>query len=165
MIDRKGLAILVGRAEACPTKIARLTQQEEKRFSLLQSQIALLKTGEVTLDDLTLDEVNETSRLAGLPQIRRQAPVSETRAKAEAWSLALKVMAEKRTANEVEGNIIARIGTYTGLGQFVPTEFIQETYAAMAAHDAFLDEDAVSMLNSTNGRPTTIPLFGDIENV
>jgi len=35
----------------------------------------------------------------------------------------------------------------------------------MAAHDAFLDEDAVSMLNSTNGRPTTIPLFGDIENV
>ena len=35
----------------------------------------------------------------------------------------------------------------------------------MAAHDAFLDEDAVSMLNSTNGRVTEIPTYGDIENV
>jgi len=91
--------------------------------------------------------------------------VSESRAKAEAWTVALNVMREKRTATETEGNIIARIGTYTGLGQFVPTEFIAETYAAMAAHDAFLDENAVSFMSSTNGRVTQVPVYGDIEQV
>src|SRR5256885_4950449 len=149
-IDTKGLALLIAEANALTNK-KEWSKQDERRNAYLLSAISAVKSG-ATLDDLQLDEVNETSRLAGLPQIKRQAPVSETRAKAEAWSLAIKVMAEKRTANEVEGNIIARIGTYTGLGQFVPTEFIQETYAAMAAHDALLDEDAVSVLNSSTGR-------------
>jgi HK97 family phage major capsid protein len=163
-IDAKGLATLMAEASQL-TNRSKLTAQEDKRFNLLLSQIALLKTGEVTLADLQLDEVNEIAQRHGLPLTKRQAGSSETRAKAEAWQMVLKLASENRTANETQGSIIARIGTYSGLGTFIPTEFIQETYAAMAAHDAFLDENAVSMMNSTNGRVTEIPTFGDIENV
>lgn len=163
-IDKKGLALLMGQASSLANKEGRLTPQEEKRFALLQSQIAILRSGEVSLADLDLEEANEIARRHGLPITKRQGN-SETRAKAEAWQMVLKLASEKRTANETQGSIIARIGTYTGLGQFVPTEFIQETYAAMAAHDAFLDEDAVSMMNSSTGRVTEVPTYGDIENV
>jgi HK97 family phage major capsid protein len=163
-VDIRGLATLTREATELANR-SKLTKQEEMRYSLLLSHISLLKTGEVTLADLTLEDTNDAMRRNGLPEFQRKASVSETRAKAEAWSLALKVMAEKRTATEVEGDIIARIGTYAGIGSFVPTEFMQETYAAMAAHDAFLDPDAVSMLNSTTGRVTQIPVYGDIENV
>jgi HK97 family phage major capsid protein len=163
-IDSKGLATLMAEASVLANR-SKLTGQEEKRYALLLSQISLLKTGEVTLADLTLEEVNETERRAGLPVTQRVAPVSEARATAEAWQTAIKVAREDRAVENTEGNIIARIGTFSGLGSFVPTQFMQETYAAMAAHDAFLDEEAVTVLNSTNGRVTEIPTYGDIENV
>jgi HK97 family phage major capsid protein len=162
-IDRKGLALLIGQATELANKTTRLTPQEEKRFSLLQSQISILKTGEVSLADLDQEDMNDLSRQTGLPHVN--VKTSETRSKMEAWQMVLKLASEKRTANETQGSIIARIGTYSGLGQFVPTEFVKETYAAMAAHDAFLDQDAVSMMDSTTGRVTEIPTYGDIENV
>jgi HK97 family phage major capsid protein len=164
-IDTKGLALLIAEANALTNK-RDWTKQDERRNAYLLSAISAVKAGATLadIDNLQLDEANASFRAAGLPEVRHQN-VSETRAKAEAWQMLLKLESEKRTANETQGSIIARIGTYSGLGQFVPTEFIQETYAAMAAHDAFLDEDAVSMLNSTNGRVTEIPTYGDIENV
>jgi HK97 family phage major capsid protein len=160
-IDRKGLTVLMGQANALANK-NRLTTQEEKRYGLLLSQISLLKTGEVTLADLDQDMLDDMQREHGLPSTKI-APTKLTglRAKGQAFLTAMETR-----ASEAEGNLVAQIGTYTGsLSQFVPTEFIQEVYAAMAAHDAFLDEDAVSMLDSTNGRVTTIPTYGDIENV
>jgi len=163
-IDVRGLAI-VNRELTELANRSKLTAQEERRYALLLSQASLLKTGEVTLQDLMVDETNERLAGSGLPIIKRQAPMSETRAKVEAWQTFINLERQKRTANEAEGNILARIGTYSGLGTFVPTGFIKETYAAMAAHDAFLDENAVSMLNTTSGNPITIPTYGDIENV
>src|SRR5262245_48233808 len=163
-IDAKGLATLMAEANTLANR-SKLTAQEEKRYALLLSQISLLKTGEVTLADLTLEEVNEVERRNGLSVTRREAPVSENRAKLEAWREVIRGAGENRTVENVQGSIISRIGTYTGLGYFVPTEFLTETYAAMKAHDAFLDEDAVTVLNSTNGRVTEVPTFGDIENV
>jgi HK97 family phage major capsid protein len=159
-IDRKGLALLMGQANALANK-NRLTAQEEKRYSLLLSQISFLKTGEVTLADLDQEMLNDMQREHGLPS-RNILPTKLTglRAKGQAFLTAMETR-----ASEAEGNLVAQIGTYTGLGVFSPSEFLQETFAAMAAHDAFLDEDAVSMLNSTNGRVTTIPTYGDIENV
>src|SRR6267143_5023064 len=87
----------------------------------------------------------------------------EQRSKAEAWQMVYRLTGERRTANEVEGDIIARIGTYSGLGQFVPTEFIKEIFAAQAAHDALFDEDAVTYFESSNGRVTEVPTYGDVE--
>jgi HK97 family phage major capsid protein len=57
------------------------------------------------------------------------------------------------------------IGTYTGLGQFVPTEFFANVFYQLKTHDPLFDEDSCTVINSTNGRVTTIPTVGDIENV
>lgn len=163
-IDTRGLATLIAEATAL-TNRSKLTSVEEKRFNLLTAQISVLKQGDITLDELSLQETNETMRRNGLPEFRVSADKSEARAKAEAWQVGIRLLRENRTASQTEGDILARIGTYTGLGTFVPTEFIAEIYSAVAAHDAFLDEDAVTVLNSKKGRPTTIPTIGDIENV
>jgi hypothetical protein len=79
-VDAKGLATLMAEASQLANR-SKLTAQDEKRYRLLLSQISLLKTGEVTLADLTLDEVNEVEKRNGLSVTRRQAPVSETRSK------------------------------------------------------------------------------------
>jgi HK97 family phage major capsid protein len=38
-------------------------------------------------------------------------------------------------------------------------------FSAMAAHDVLFDEDACTVIKSSNGQPTTVPTVGDIENV
>src|SRR5262245_24562753 len=162
-IDAKGLATLMAEANTLANR-SKLTAQEEKRYALLLSQISLLKTREVTLADLTLEEVNETERRHGLPVTRREAPVSEQRAKLEAWREVIRGAAENRTVENTEGSIVSRIGTYTGLGYFVRADILTETYQAMGAHDDFLEEEAVTGLKSPNGRVTEVPTFGDIEN-
>jgi HK97 family phage major capsid protein len=165
-VDIRGLGILTREATEL-TNRSTLTSQEQRRFTLLTQQISLLRSGEVTLAELQAEETNDIARRHGMPETRVSKPSmnAEERAKAEAWQVFFKVQRENRTATDVEGNILARIGTYTGLGEFVPTEFVTEVYAAMGAHDALLDEDAVSVMNSANGRVTTVPTYGDIENV
>src|SRR3981189_2181691 len=39
-----------------------------------------------------------------------------------------------------------------------------EVFAAAAAHDALFDEDAVTYYESSTGRVTEVPVYGDIEN-
>src|SRR5262249_13520361 len=119
----------------------------------------------VSLAEIDLELVNEVEKRNGLSITRREAPVSEQRAKMEAWREVIRGAAENRTVENTQGSIVSRIGTYTGLGFFVPTEFLTETYAAMAAHDSLLSPEAVTVLESTNGRVTEVPTLGDIENV
>jgi HK97 family phage major capsid protein len=64
-----------------------------------------------------------------------------------------------------EGSPLSRLGTYTGLGYFVPTRFFPQVFSALAAHDALLDEDSVTVVKTSNGRVITVPVIGDIENV
>ncbi len=164
-IDAKGIAVLMERASVLANK-ATLTSQEQRSYNLLLSQISMLKTGEVTLADLDQENYNEVARKHGLEERRinptRMTP--EQRSKAEGWSAMVLRAAEIRT-NETQGNILSRVGSYSGLGFFAPTEFISETFAAMAAHDAIFDEDAVTYQETSNGRVEQIPVYGDIEVV
>jgi HK97 family phage major capsid protein len=163
-IDIRGLGILTREATELTTR-GNLTSQEQRRFTLLTQQIALLRSGEVTLAELQQEDINEIQQRHGLPVTRAAAPETEERAKARAWQTLCKVLRENRTATETEGSLLSMIGTYANQGEFVPTEFLTEIYGALAAHDAFFDEDAVTVLNSKNGRVTQIPVYGDIENV
>lgn len=165
-VDVKGLAILTREATELTSR-SKLNSIEEKRFNLLMSQISVLKQGDCTLAELLEEDVNEISRRNGLPVTRtaKSTMDPEERAKAEAWRTFINVERENRTADETEGNILGRIGTYTGLGTFVPTSFVKEVYFAQAAHDAFLDENAVSVWLHKDGRPIPVPTVGDIQNV
>jgi len=166
MIDRKGLALLMGQATQLTSK-ERLTASEEKRYSLLLSQIALLKTGEVTLADLDQQTLNAFERKNGFEQTKLNPTrlTAEQRSKAEGWQMLVDLGHREQRTNETQGNILARIGSYSGLGVFVPTEFVSETYAAMAAHDAIFDPEVVTYMESSNGRVTEFPVYGDIEVV
>jgi len=164
-IDVKGVAVLMESASALANKPT-LTSQEQRSYNLLLSQIAMLKTGEVTLDDLNQQMVDESARKHGF-ESRRINPTrmtSEQRSKAEGWSAMVLKAAEIRT-NETQGNILARVGSYSGLGFFSPVESISEVYAAMAAHDAVFDPEAVSYQETANGRIEQIPVYGDIEAI
>jgi HK97 family phage major capsid protein len=61
--------------------------------------------------------------------------------------------------------MLAQLGTYTGLGYFVPTGFFQTLFAAMKAHDVLFDDDAVTMIRTSTGAPLPVPIAGDTENV
>lgn len=165
-VDVRGLSILTREATEL-TNRSKLNSIEEKRFNLLMAQISVLKQGGITLAELQDAEVNEISARHGLPVTRttKSSLNPEERAKAEAWRTFVNIERENRTADETEGNLLAHIGTYSGLGTFVQTEMIREVYFAMAAHDAFLDENAVTVINDTKGYPKTVPTVGDIENV
>ena len=161
-IDTKGLAILLDEANTLSNK-ATWSPQDERRNSYLLSAISAVKNG-ASLADVDQDRLNEVSRKHGLPQVRINPTrlTSEQRSKVEAWQTFVEV-GEKRTANETQGNILARIGTYSGLGFFVPTEFVSDVFAAQAAHDALLDEENVTYLETENGRVAQVPTYGDIE--
>src|SRR6266404_2997332 len=161
-IDQRGLAILLDEANTLSNK-ATWTPQDERRNSYLLSALSAVKNG-VSLADVDQDRLDQVARKHGLPKVRINPTRlnSEQRAKVAAWQTIVE-LGEKRTANETQGNIIDRIGTYSGLGQFVPTEFITDVFAAAAAHDALLDEENVTYLETENGRVAQVPTYGDIE--
>ena len=61
--------------------------------------------------------------------------------------------------------MISQIGTYTGLGYFVPTDFFPQLFTALKAHDILFDDDACTVIHSSNGRPLPVPVAGDTEVV
>lgn len=139
-----------------------LTKYEERRLSTLMMFASAIKNG-ASLTHLEQENHNAEEQRQGLPvtNFKNSHLSAEQRATARAWRAF--VNGEKR--DMVEGNPIPRIGTYTGLGYFVPTEFFASVFAAMAAHDPLFDENSCTVINSTNGRPLPIPIYGDIENV
>ncbi len=137
------------------------TRKDEHRNAYLLSAISALKAG-LTMDEIQLDNVNAVERKSGLPLSRFKLTrlTAEQRSKAEGWQAWAN---SENRANETQGNITDRIGSYNGLGFFVPTEFMSETFAAQAAHDALFDEESVTYQETTNGRVLQVPTFGDIE--
>ncbi len=135
--------------------------QEKRRFAFLQTAVAAIRSG-VEVEEVDEFYRSDAAKRAGitLPARSPQSLLSrEEQNEARAW----KQFVEKR--DMVEGDPIARLGTYSALGFFVPTDFYRDVFAAMKQHDALFDEDAVTFIRSTNGRPLPIPVAGDTEVV
>jgi HK97 family phage major capsid protein len=153
-IDTRGLSLLIQEASALSNK-PNWTKQDERRNAFLLSAIAAVKAG-ATLEEVDNDHMNEMRAANG---VEVKATPHKRAAEVRAW----KAVAEKR--DMTEGNIIPRIGTYTGLGFFVPTDFFPQVFSAMKAHDALFDPENVTFISSTNGRPLPVPTFDDTEIV
>jgi HK97 family phage major capsid protein len=161
MIDTKGLSLLIQEASALSNK-PRWTSQDEKRNAFLLSAISAVKAG-ATLEEVDTEHLNEIRRANGVEvkvvkSNRREAEVRGWREAAEKSSI------ERRDMGE-GAPMINHIGTYTGLGYFVPTDFFPQVFAAMKAHDALFDAENVTFISSTNGRPLPIPTYDDTEIV
>jgi len=163
-VNIEELALLTNEASELSLKPT-LTKQEEKRFAYLQMAVGLVKQG-VSLRDIQTAEINAVEKRNGLPVTRLRNGNTEARAK----QLFIKKLfgvksSHEIRANEAEGSLLSQIGTYTGLGNYVPTEMFSRVYATMAQHDFLYDDESCTVIQNGNAQPITIPTFSDVANV
>ena len=130
--------------------------QEKRRFAFLQTACAAIRSG-VAVEEVDEMYRTDTARRAGitLPAIERHSH------EARGWQSYV----ENPEKRDVEGDPVARIGTYTALGFFVPTAWRDEAVWAMRAHDVLFDPDAVTFIKSTTAAPLPIPVPSDVASV
>jgi hypothetical protein len=155
----KELNLVMQEANALSSK-PQLTKREERRLSFLMSAASGIKAGG-SLQEIEQEHFNEEPRAAGLPETRfnRGLLTTEQRNIAKEW----KSFVEQR--DMTGGNPISRIGSYSVLGTFVPTDFFPNLFSAMKTSDPVMSDDDVTLIKSTNGRVMTVPTLGDIANV
>jgi len=143
------------------TEVRKWTPQQKQRAAYLQSAIAAVKAG-ASLAEIDQSEHNERAIAAGLPTTQF-AKQTEQEVEARGWQQFV-TRGEKR--DMVEGApMLSQIGTYTSLGYFVPTSFFPQLFAALKAHDCLFDDDACTVIRTSNGSPLSVPVAGDTENV
>jgi HK97 family phage major capsid protein len=158
----KELSSLTQEAYTLSEKV-RQTPQEKRRFAFLTgTAIPAIRSG-ATLAEVNEFELNETEQRNGLP-LSRLTVNPEQRQREQEYRFWIGGL-EKRTANEVEGApMLTHIGSYTGLGFFVPTGFFDKVWDTMKASDALFDDEAVTLIKTDNGRPLPIPTMDDTNN-
>jgi HK97 family phage major capsid protein len=145
------------------------SKREERRHAFLLSAISVMKSnGEVSLLDLERDEFNEESRAQGLPTVnfRNSSMPREKENEIRAWQAIIAHGTESipEFRDMTVGSLVAQLGTYTGLGSFVPTGFYNEIFQALKHVDFLFDPDCVTMIRTSTGNPLPIPLMSDTEN-
>lgn len=146
-VDTGALALLLQEASALSNK-SNWSKQDERRNAYLLAAISAVKSG-ASLEELDQNEHNAAERRAGLPvtNFKRGLLTSEQRSVAKQW----KTVVETRDMTE-GAPMLSHIGTYSGLGTFVPTDFYPSLFSAMKAHDPLFDGENVTLIQSTNGR-------------
>jgi HK97 family phage major capsid protein len=77
----------------------------------------------------------------------------------EQESILLRTSPEKRA--EAEGNLIDQIGTYSGLGYFVPAGFVYDVMNAVKWYAPIMDGKIFSVLETASGQPLPYPTSDD----
>src|SRR5260370_14857977 len=137
--QRKDLSLLLTEYNSLSSKLKH-TKPEEQRMAYLQVAISAVKSG-VSLRELELENLNETERRNGLPLTNLNASFlsRERQAEARGWQGFVETGGVEQRDMTV-GNPISHIGTYTGLGFFVPNDFFTKVFATMKQHDRLFDE-------------------------
>ena len=147
-----------------------LSKQEERRFTWLTSAISAVKAG-ADFNEFQQADLNDREIKAGITPTRLPKRLSqEQRARGEFFmSLVRDNVGGKKVAGGIEfrsgetiGNPIAQLGTYLGLGSFVPTDLHNSIKEALAESDVLFDVNGpCSVIDSTNGHPYRIPTYND----
>ena len=135
------------------------TREDDRRAAYLQTTISALKDGAM-LADLDQANLNERSHKAGLDSFILPKPLTEIEQRAKAFA----GFVRKENRSMGVQPLSAQIGTYNGLGYFVPTDFYPTYYKALKAADCLFDEDTVTVIKTTNGRPLPIPTGSNTEH-
>jgi HK97 family phage major capsid protein len=151
------------------TNKAQWTKRDEKRHAFLLSAVSVMKADpDVTLLDLERNQFNEESRAQGLPvtNFRTSGMTRREEEEIRGWqTLVQHGTSDPEFRDMTVGNPVAMLGTYTGLGFFVPTDFFPQFWKALQFVDFLFNPADVTYVQSTNGRPMTFPLVSDTENV
>jgi HK97 family phage major capsid protein len=174
-IDVKGLSLLMQEFGTLSNKTGKWTPAENQRAAYLQAAIAAVRAG-ASLQEVEQENFNERSRAAGLPT-KEFNPSSkspfitrEHESEARGWKNLVEygetaAQGHSEARDMVEGDGKDRFGSYTSLGNFVPTGFYPQLFRALKAHDVLFDEDACTVIKSENGRVITVPVAEDINVV
>lgn len=68
---------------------------------------------------------------------------------------------EKETRDLAEGDLLAHIGTYSGLGYFVPTGFTNAIEQATKYFAPLLDGSVITVIDTATGQPLPMPTSND----
>ena len=161
MIDTKALSGLIQEASALSNK-ANWTKQDERRNAFLLSAIAAVKAG-ASLLDVNQEFLNAEEQRMGLPlsKIVSKPSLLTVEQRNQAKVFRHFVNGERR---DIEGApMLSHIGTYSGLGYFVPTEFFNNVFNSLKQYDFLFDDDSVTMIRTSNGRAMTVPTMSDTE--
>ena len=164
MIDTKGLSDAIAQANELSSK-PNLTKQEERRYNFLLSAISAIKSG-ASFSDLSLEFTNEIRRQHGIKPVAANGnalPVEQEQ-RAKGFKTFLSMQKTEHRAM-VEGNPTDRLGTYTNLGTFIPTDWLDRLYSALGEYDALFNEEDCTVYRTPDGRAIPIPTLGDIETV
>jgi HK97 family phage major capsid protein len=160
-MNTKDLNIVLSEMNVLSNKVHH-NDHEKRRFAFLQTAAAAIRAG-ASLEELDQEFLNEQERRSGLPVTQKNPFLTrEQRSEAQGWQ---GFLSSKEQRDMTEGNPISRIGSYSSLGFFVPTGYLPKLYSALSAHDVLFDDDSVTLIRDTNGRPLPIPTIGDIEVV
>ena len=151
MVNTKELSGLILELRELTNK-PKWDRQDEKRNAYLLAAIPAVKAG-ASLSEIEHEHDNERRTKAGLAPIKRVA--TEER---ELELRGFQALAENR---DVESAITPRIGTYSGLGYFVPTGWFANVFEAMKKHDPIFDDAAFTQFRNTVGHPFAVPLMDD----
>jgi HK97 family phage major capsid protein len=148
------------------------SKTDEQRNANCMARISAVKAG-ATLAEVDEQLLNADEQRNGFKPTRLRKPwamTPERRAKAVFMqqlveSRGIKGHEMEMRDGETIGNPIPQIGTYSGLGVFVPTDMYSSIFNAMAWYDPLYDPDVCTVIRSSNGRPLRMPLYDDITNV
>jgi hypothetical protein len=149
-IDLKGLQQCVAEANTLSSK-PNLTKGEERRYNFLLSAISVIKVGGASLRELEHEDRNEIRARYKLPQVAGSGLTEEQETRAMGFKSFIK---NERAMTEGDG--LSRIGTYSGLGYFVPNAWLNRLYSAMAAHDPLFDPDVVTVVRNRTRFTTSL---------
>src|SRR4029077_10991283 len=103
-----------------------------------------------SLQELKMDDLNATEHRAGLRATKFVSGPLSSEERAQGQLFRTLVQGERR---DVEGApMLAHLGTYSGLGYFVPTEFFKGVFNSLKAYDFLFDPDFVTFIKTANGR-------------
>jgi len=166
MRNTKDLTLLLQELSALTSK-PRWDKRDEKRNAFLLSAVSVLKSDpNVTLQELEQDNFNEESRASGLPTVNFGSNFlsREQRQEAMGWKELIRCGTGGNREHRDMGEgapMLNQLGTYTGLGYFVPTSFYSQVFAAMKQQDAIFNDDDVTVIRTANGRPLPVPVADD----
>src|SRR5205823_5691700 len=158
--QRHDLGLLLSEYGSLSNKL-RHTKAEEQRMSYLQVAISAVKEG-ADLRELEQEQLNEREARHGLPitQFEKSTLTREQRDEARAFQAFV-----HRERRDVEGApMLNHIGTYTGLGFFVPTGFWKNVFESLKAYDILFDDAFCTQIRTPNGVLMTLPLMDDTTN-
>lgn len=160
--DQKGMTLLLQELSELNNK-PELSKRDEQRSAALLASISAVKNG-ATLAEVDQERLNNLEVEAGFEPTIRYSPLThEQRQQVAVWQRFIR-----------DGKIESRdmtVGTGVpaylkgNMGSFVPLEWYKELFIAKKNTDALFDENVVTMVTTTHGRPMQFGYMGDTENV